>query len=39
MTTQASAAIRISLVGVRTPRMFTTPAISGRMVTGLSVNK
>ena len=39
MTAQAITAIRISLVGVRTPKMFTTPAISGRMVTGLSLNR
>ncbi len=39
MTAQAKTAIRISFVGVRTPNMFTTPEISGRMVTGLSLNR
>ena len=39
MTAQESAAIMISFAGVRTPRMFTTPEISGRIVTGLSENR
>jgi hypothetical protein len=39
ITAQAISAIRISLVGVRTPKMLTTPAINGRIVTGLSLNR
>ena len=39
ITTQQIAAIMISLVGVRTPAIVVTPPISGRIVTGLSVNR
>ena len=37
MATQDSTAVRISLRGVRTPRISTTPVTSGCTVFGLSV--
>jgi hypothetical protein len=39
MAAQAITAIRISFAGVRTPNTLTTPAINGRIVTGLSLNR
>jgi hypothetical protein len=39
ITAQQASAIRISLRGVRTPRMGTTPPISAGTVTGLVVKQ
>ena len=37
MTAQQTRAVKISLVGVRTPMMFTTPPTIGSTVLALSV--
>ncbi len=39
IATQQASAISTSLAGVRTPARLSTPPISGRIVTGLSVNR